>query len=156
MYKNASPTKSVVDFAKTLKKGGVRSNIKSVVDNALLPDNSGSMILDFLSRGKVGNSKTYKSMQRKAVDIDMKLGGKAYDFLDSKKGKIAGKLKNTLVENTDVLKAKGTNGAPDSYLRVQRAGLLNPINKVKNSVVPFVGSMTIANHLLNKEDKKDE
>ena len=86
MNKNASqPAKSVVDFAKTLKKSGIKGNFKGIIDNAMFEGNgTGSMVLDFLTRNKVGASKTYKNFQRKMTDIDMKVGGKAYDFLDNR------------------------------------------------------------------------
>lgn len=156
MNKNASePVKSVLDFAKTLKKSGIKGNFKGIIDNTMFEGNgTGSMLLDFLTRKNgSGLSKTYKNFQRKLTDVDMKVGGKAYDVLDKSKSRLANSLKNSLVQEHDILKRKGINGLPDEYLKFKTTGILNPISKTKNAVLPIVGSMTVANHLL--ADKKD-
>ena len=155
MNKNASqPAKSVVDFAKTLKKSGIKGNFKGIIDNAMFEGNgTGSMVLDFLTRKKVGASKTYKNFQRKMTDIDMKVGGKAYDFLDNRKSGLANSLKKSLVQEHDILKRKGVNGLPDEFLKLKTTGILNPISKTKDTVLPVIGSMTVANHLLTNKKK---
>lgn len=158
MNKNASePVKSVVDFAKTLKKSGIKGNFKGIIDNAMFEGNgTGSMVLDFLTRKKVGATKTYKNFQRKMTDVDMRAGGKAYDFLGNRKSKLAQSLKKSLVQEHDVLRKKGINGLPDEFIKVKTTGLLNPISKTKDAALPIIGSMTVANHLLaNKEEDGD-
>lgn len=155
MNRNANqPAKSVVDFAKTLKKSGIKGNFKGIIDNAMFEGNgTGSMVLDFLTRNKVGASKTYKNFQRKMTDIDMKAGGKAYDFLDNRKSRLANSLKKSLVQEHDILKRKGVDGLPDEFLKVKTTGILNPISKTKDAVLPVIGSMTVANHLLANKKK---
>ena len=155
MNKNASePVKSVLDFAKTLKKSGIKGNFKGIIDNAMFEGNgTGSMILDFLTRNKAGTSNTYKNFQRKLTDMDMKVGGKAYDFLDKKKSSLANSLKNSLVQEHDILKRKGINNLPDEFIKVKTTGILNPISKTKDKVLPVIGSMTVANHLLANRKK---
>jgi len=155
MNKNASePAKSVVDLAKTLKKSGIKGNFKGIIDDTMFKGNgTGSMIIDFLTRKSKGNiPSTYRNFQRKLTDIDMRAGGKTYDLLNKSKLGIANSLKKSLVQEHDILKRKGVNGLPDEYLKVKTTGILNPISKTKNVVLPIVGSMTVANHLL--ADKK--
>lgn len=150
MNNNASgPARSISDFAKTLKNNGIKGNLQDTVDNAMFGgNNTGSLVLDFLTRKKAGSSTKYKNFQRKLADMDMKAGGKAYDFFDKRKLKLA----NSFVQNQDILKRKGVNGYADEILRVKTTGLLNPIAKTKKVLFPIVGSMTVANHLL--PDKK--
>jgi len=155
MKKEASvPVKSIEDFASTLAKSGIKGDHKKIIDDTMFAKNgTGSMILDFLTKNKAGNNPTYKNFQRKLTDIDMKAGGKAYDFLDKRKGKISQSLKNSFVQEHDILKNEGKNGLPSEYIKVKSTGALNPLSKSKDKVVPFVGSMTLANHLLgNKGD----
>lgn len=156
MNKNASdPAKSISDFAKTLKNSGIKGNLQDTIDGAMLNGNrTGSMVLDFLSRNKAGASSKYKNFQRKITDVDMKAGGKVYDFLDKGKSRISNSLKKSLVQEHDILKRKGINGRPDEFLKLKTTGLLNPISKTKNAVLPIVGSMAVTNHLL--ADKKRE
>lgn len=156
MDKSASqPAKSVLDFAKTLKKSGIKGNYRDIVDKTMFAGNgTGSMILDFLTRKKAGNKTAYKNFQRGLTNLDMKAGGKAYDFLDSKKSRVAGSLKKSLVQEHDILKRTGANGLPDEYIKLKTTGLLNPIAKTKKAVLPVIGSMTVANHLL-ADKKKD-
>lgn len=155
MNKNASePVKSVLDFAKTLKKSGIKGDFKGIIDNTMFEGNgTGSMVLDFLTRNKAGASKTYKNFQRKMTDIDMKAGGKAYDFLNSKKSGLANSLKKSLVQEHDILKKKGIDNLPDEFIKLKTTGILNPISKTKDVVLPIVGSMTVANHLLANRKK---
>ena len=155
MNKNASePVKSVLDFAKTMKRSGIKGSIKNNIDNAMLGNNgTGSMALDFITRKKIGSSNAYKNTQRKMTDIDMRAGGKAYDFLDNRKSRLANSLKKSLVQEHDILKKRGLNGLPDEYIKLKTTGILNPVSKTKNIALPFIGSMTVANHLFNnKED----
>lgn len=160
MNNNASkPVKSVLDFAKTLKKSGIKGDFKNVIDNAMFAGNgSGSMIVDFLTRKSTGGlPNKYKNFQRKLTDIDMRAGGKAYDLLDKSKSRTANFLKKSLVQEHDILKRQGANGLPSEFLKVKTTGILNPISKTKNAVLPLVGSMTVANHLLaDKERDGDE
>lgn len=156
MNKNASePAKSVVDFAKTLKKSGIKGNFKGIIDNAMFEGNgSGSMIIDFLTRKSKGNlPNTYKNFQRKLTDIDMRVGGKAYDLLDKSKSGIANSLKKSLVQEHDILKRQGVNGLPSEFLKIKTTGILNPISKTKKAVLPVIGSMTVANHLLADKER---
>lgn len=149
--KATAVAKSIGQFAKTLEKSGIK-NANKIVDDAMFAKNgTGSMILDFLTRKQVGKNTGYKNMQRKLADIDMKAGGKVYDFLDNRKSGIANSLKKSLVQEHDILHSVGTKGMPDKYIRVKSTGLLNPVAKTKDTVFPIVGSMATANFLLNKQ-----
>ena len=66
---------------------------------------------------------------------------------------IANSLKKSLVQEHDILKRKGVNGLPDEFLKVKTTGILNPISKTKDAVLPVIGSMTVANHLLTNKKK---
>lgn len=143
------PAKSISDFAKSMKRGHIKGDYHAIIDKALLPDNSGSMILDFLSRKKIGTGSKYKKFQRKLSDIDMKAGGKAYDFLDKKNSKIANNIKRSLIQEHDISKNKNSN----DFLKVKSVGILNPVNNIKKKALPFIGSVTVANHLFGKEDE---
>lgn len=152
MNKKASAVaKSIGQFTKTLEQSGIK-NANNIVDDVMFGKNgTGSMILDFLTRKQMGKNTGYKNIQRKLSDMDMKAGGKVYDLLDNRKSGFAKKLKNSLVNEHDILYSAGTNGVPDKYIKVKSTGLLNPISKTKDTVFPFVGSVATANFLLNKQ-----
>lgn len=157
MYKKAGVTaKSVSQFADILKANGVRAP-KAAVDKALISKNtSGSFVLDFLTKNKLSRSSGYQRFQRKLADMDMKAGGKAYDFLDKRNGKVSKFAKNSLVQEHDILRGKGVNGTPDDLIRVKTTGILNPLAKAGDKAVPFVGSMALANLLLSEKEDGDK
>lgn len=147
---------SLNSFSKALKKNKVVGNHSKIIDDSLFSNNgSGSFVLDFLTRGKISKSKKYRDMQRKLSDLDMKLGGKAYDFLDKRKNKTLNSLKKTLVQEHDILKQKGIDGLSDEYIKLKRTGITNPISKTKDTVLPIVGAMTVGSKVFpgEKEEK---
>lgn len=146
---------SINSFANTLSKNKVKGNHNKIINDALFANNgTGSFILDFLTRGKISKSSKYQSFQRKLSDVDMKLGGKAYDFFDNRKSKRLNSLKKSFIQEHDILKNKGKNGLADEYIKIKRSGLTTPLNKTKDSVLPMVGSMTIASKIF--DDKEQE
>lgn len=152
MTRASTVIKNIDDLASVVKKSGIQ-NSKGVVNDAMFRNNgTGSFVLDFLTGNKLGKSKAYRNMQRKITDLDMRAGGKAYDFFDKRKSKALNSVKNSFVQDQEFLKKR--NGATDEYIKVKTTGLLNPISKTKEKVLPVVGSMTVANHLL--ADKRKE
>lgn len=148
---------SLNSFKKTLANNGVKGNYQKIVDDALIGDNgTGSFILDFLTRGKIGKNEKYKQIQRTLSDADMRLGGKAYKFFNNRKSKGLNSLKKSFVSEHDILKNKGRNGALDEYVKIKRTGITTPISKTKNQVLPFAGTMAIGSMLSKNSPEESE
>lgn len=140
-----------------------------VVDNLLLGKNeTGSFLLDYAmskSNKKTGKfANNIKKAQRKIVDLDMRAGAKMHNIVGkglNKKEKLnrADKVRkgvaNSFVKEytMDISKPKGTT--PGMQAKVNAGSLTEPIAKVKNKVVPFVGSAAITNVLLDKYKKQE-
>lgn len=154
--KAGAVAKSIDQFADILSRNGIK-NSKKIVDDAMFSKNgTGSMILDFLTRGRISNKTGYKNFQRKLADMDMRVGGKAYNVLDKRKSRLAKKIKNSLVQEHDILELMGKGDLPDRYLKVKTTGILNPVSKTKNTVFPLAGSIATANLLFNRKKEDGE
>lgn len=158
MYKKAGAmARSMDDLVSYIGKAGVKGDAKKLANKAMFGDNgTGSFLLGLTgfekrkALKKVNNA--YQKIQRKAADVDMRMGAKAYDFLDGKKG--LGGIKNSLVHEQEFLK-KNTKGSPDEFIKIKTPGLTNPISKVKSSVTPFVGTMALGSMILPHQEGGD-
>lgn len=145
------PISSSAEILKELSRKGIKDGGK-VLNDTYLGNGTGSFILDFLTRGKVGNSKSYKNIQRKLFELDLKAGEKAYNFFDKRKSKKINAFKNGFVRE-DFFKVPNGNS---EYLKVKTPGISNPLAKTKDKVFPLVGSFTVANHLFKEKEGDDE
>lgn len=147
--------KSINELADTLRKSNVKGNINDVVDNTMFKNNgTGSLIIDLLAGKRAGKTKVmraYNGMQRKLSDVDMKVGGKAYDLLDKRKSSLARGLKNSLLQEHDFL-TDSIKGSPNKYIKVNTTGILNPVSKSKNAVLPLVGTFALADAISSKKE----
>lgn len=146
---------------------GVANNVyknkklsSDVIDKMLLDDNTGSMILDFFvrkSNKKSGQlAKKIKNAQLKIVDLDMRAGAKAHNILSKgldNKAKLNGfdrarKRASNSFKKEYTMNVSDFDGVnPGIQAKVNAGSITEPINKIKNKAVPFIGSVALTNAL---------
>lgn len=150
MNKQASPVKSLDAFAKKLSQNGFQ-NAKVLAKKRMIGNaGTGSFFLDLIGGNKIKNSNAIKKMQTKLTDVDMKAGGAAYDFFNNRKSKRINNMKNMFVNEHIFDKGKNSFGSTDA-VKIKSTGLLNPITKSRDKILPLVGGMTVANAITPKE-----
>lgn len=82
MRKVASPARSINEFANLIAKNGLKDSMNLAKKRMISDKGTGSFLLDTFGGKRIRNNAKIKGLQTRLANLDMKGGGKAYDFFD--------------------------------------------------------------------------
>ncbi|MEG0728141.1 MAG: hypothetical protein RR420_00825 [Anaerovoracaceae bacterium] len=153
----------IADALKSSGKAFKKSPSQMVNDRFVGDTGTGSLFGDMamwpIKKTKLGKklNKAVEGGQKKLTDLDMKMGKKVVDSLSKNpNAKFRNKVADKFVDKHLFETQKKNPKAPKEFIEVESAGLTNPLGKMKDKALPFIGAVAVSNAMMSSGKKEGE